>query len=65
MTRRKWYFYSFIYVVENGVGNGKGMKRFKRSPSLFNWILVEREIENEHQLPKGSVMITNYQPVTK
>lgn len=65
MTRYKWYFYSFYFSANNKDGNGNGMKRFKKAPTVSDWISVGRITERKHHLPKGSVVITNYQPVTK
>lgn len=65
MTRYKWYFYSFNISAENKFGNGNGMGRFKKVPSVFDWIKVARDVEKKNRFPKNSVVITNYQPVTR
>ncbi|MEK4263658.1 hypothetical protein [Paenibacillus sp. FSL L8-0499] len=65
MTRYKWWFYVFNFSADNKVGNGNGMRRFKKAPTVLDWISVARDVEKNYRLPKGSVVVTNYQPVTK
>jgi hypothetical protein len=65
MTRYKWWFYSFHFKTDQKQGNGNGMQRFKKAPTVFDWSSVARVTEKKYQLPRGSVVITNYQSVTK
>ncbi|MEK5415159.1 hypothetical protein [Paenibacillus sp. FSL L8-0708] len=65
MTRYKWYFYSFCFSANGRDGCGNGVIRFKTIPNINDWRRVSENIEKENEFPVNTVLITNYQSITK
>ena len=61
----KWWFYSYVFSTREGSGTGNGMVRVGIKPNIKRLNALARDIEEANGLPKKSVVITNYIPVTK